>query len=488
VFITAPVLLVILAATAVPVELRPGDYARLTTQIQPLDFAENVIGYVPVGLVLAPMGIGWALLTGTVLSVFAESTQLLMLYRDPSVMDVLANLIGTALGVTAASLWGRRRLALTVTRRTSWIATATTLILSSGVWLSSGTDFNARGASLPGTLEGRWRLQHSQGRTAPDSSGQGHDGRFGAEPSQTSGPGGGGTWFDARVQYVEVDSSTPFRLVGSMTIAAWIYPTSDPGGDAAIVSMLRSRAGRPNGYQLDTSVDRGPRMAGLKLADACGNDMARYGATPLEFNKWYHVAAVYDADRRTMDMYLNGRLDNGFLLGEVTARQRTSRIALTIGKRSDRDNDSFAGAIGDVQIYSRALTASEIEQVVQGHAVAADSAAKEAERPRVPSSELYAVPGSGCTWSSEIEDVRVPGAVALIGVLAALAFAGWSPAARPASWMLVSAIAGGLVALSASSSLPVISRWLFPVLAAAAGASVALSVERVEPAPVEAAR
>ena len=45
--------------------------------------------------------------------------------------------------------------------------------------------------------------------------------------------------------------------------------------------------------------------------------MARYGATPLVIGAWYHVrAGVYDAEARTLDVYLNGVLDDGFLVGD----------------------------------------------------------------------------------------------------------------------------------------------------------------------------
>ncbi len=95
-----------------------------------------------------------------------------------------------------------------------------------------------------------------------------------------------------------------------MTITAWIYSISFPRDDAAIVSNTPS-------YQLDTTVDTGPRTIGFKLGDPCENLMARYGSTELVRNTWYHVAGVYDADARTLDVYLNGRLDNGPLQGTV---------------------------------------------------------------------------------------------------------------------------------------------------------------------------
>jgi hypothetical protein len=73
--------------------------------------------------------------------------------------------------------------------------------------------------------------------------------------------------------------------------------------------------------------------------------MARYGATPLVVDTWYHVTGVYDAEAQTLDVYLNGELDNGSLLGSVTATQRSSRGALYVGRRSRPAGFEFAGII-----------------------------------------------------------------------------------------------------------------------------------------------
>ena len=52
--------------------------------------------------------------------------------------------------------------------------------------------------------------------------------------------------------------------------------------------------------------------------------MFRYGATTMQAGNWYHIAGVYNATARTMDVYLNGQLDNGALVGTVTASQQNS--------------------------------------------------------------------------------------------------------------------------------------------------------------------
>ena len=61
-------------------------------------------------------------------------------------------------------------------------------------------------------------------------------------------------------------------------------------------------------------------------------------------SRWYHVAGVYDAEARTLDVYLNGELDNGILVGTATGTQRSSRSAVYIGRRSDLEGFEFAGS------------------------------------------------------------------------------------------------------------------------------------------------
>ena len=69
-----------------------------------------------------------------------------------------------------------------------------------------------------------------------------------------------------------------------------------------------------------------------------------------------------------MDVYLNGELDNGVLVGPVMGMQKPSRKNVYIGRRSDTDglirrrsdSDRFTGDIDDVRIYSLPLTKTEI--------------------------------------------------------------------------------------------------------------------------------
>jgi hypothetical protein len=79
-------------------------------------------------------------------------------------------------------------------------------------------------------------------------------------------------------------------------------------------------------------------------------------------NTWYHVAGVYDATNRTMNVYLNGQLNNGALVGTIPAAQPNSNQNVNVGQRPGSPGTfNFEGMLDDVRIYNRALSALEIQ-------------------------------------------------------------------------------------------------------------------------------
>jgi hypothetical protein len=468
--------MMVLAATAIPVELRPLRYATLSFNILVSDVLANVAGYVPVGIVLGGLGPLRTVIAASLLSTFAETGQLVMMHRSSSPIDVVSNVIGAILGTVICARWGIRSPGFRLNRWKAVVAAILAFLLGLAALATSNGAVNARGATSPGTLEAYWKLDESRGRVALDSSGHGLHGKFNNEPTRVAGAQGGVVTLDGATDSIDFGHPPALRLFGSMTISAWINPTSFPVDDAAIVSHLNNSFG----YQLDTTVDRGLRTIGFKLADACGNLMARYGATPLIADRWYHVAGVYDAEAQTLNVYLNGELDNGFLLGSVTSRQRSSRAAVYVGRRSDLKGFEFAGSIGDVRIYSLALTKAEIASDMHGADINA-LAAQGATRSAVDSSLASGLPkdlDSPCLGSSHYEDARIPGMAAALGVLVAVACVGLWPSARSLLCLVVSLTAGLLLLPATASTLPSFNLWMIPLLSLVGGASVAVSVSR----------
>src|SRR5262249_49635612 len=144
--------------------------------------------------------------------------------------------------------------------------------------------------------------------------------------------------------YVDLGNPASLQLTGSMTVSAWINSAAYPGDDAAIVSKRDSTGG----YQLDTTVDGGPRTIGFQLTNpSTGATMKRLGATTLQLNQWYFVTGVYDAQAQTINVYLNGVLDNGTLTGTVSATQQASTLNVNIGRRPIAGGYVFTGTIDE---------------------------------------------------------------------------------------------------------------------------------------------
>jgi hypothetical protein len=470
----APVIFLVLSAIAIPIELLPpGHHSTVDWGVDVSHAFVNVLGFVPVGLVLGECGVLRAIAAAALMSSLSEAGQLVMLYRDASVSDFITNVMGAFLGAVVSAHWKIRSPALKINRWRASVAAVVAFALVAQVWFEKGPAVSARGTTSPGTLEAQWKLDEIGGRVAFDSSGHGINGRFSTEPERLPGARGTSVVFDGKKEYIDVGRSTALRLAGSMTITAWIDSSSFPYDDAAIVSQLHDDFG----YQLDTTIDKGPRTIGFKLSNACGHLMARYGATPLVLSAWYHVAGVYDAPRRTLDVYLNGKLDNGPLIGPVTSTQHSSRWPAYIGRRSDSEGFGFAGLIRDVRIYSFALTNDEIVDVMRGGSVndvAADRAVAgtESNTSKAGRATQQSPP---CVVISEAGDQWIPVMAASSGVLVAVACIGLWPSASSLLHVFSSLATGLLLLPAIIPDVPSFNLWLIPMVSLAGGVSVVVS-------------
>jgi VanZ family protein len=466
-----PVLVMVLAATAIPIALRPPQPPEwLPLSLDAYDVLANIAGFVPVGIVLAALGPLRAVTVAALLSLLAEVSQLVMLYRSPSLVDVATNVLGAILGVILAVRYDLKPEFIA----TRWIGTgaaALSALLILGTWMMFGD--GSRGATTPGSgaLEAHWTFDESSGLVALDASGHGLNGKYNDAPKKVAGPLGNAVRFDGTADYIGLGSPTSLRLTGSLTIGAWIKSTAFPLDDAVIVSNRFKKIG----FQLDTTVDEGPRTIGFKLTSPCGVTMARYGATPLALDTWYYVTGVYNAQAKTMDVYLNGELDNGVLVGPVMGMQKASRSEVYIGRRSDADR--FTGEIDDLRIYSLPLTQAEIAADMKdfAHSPPLRRAAR-SDHNRAPTSPAYG--NEACPESPYPEDEKIPSAAVVLGVLVAIACAGLFPSGAPFA-CLIASLAAGVLFASAASTLPMLTRWMMPLLSLAGGLSVGLTMRRV---------
>jgi hypothetical protein len=189
-----------------------------------------------------------------------------------------------------------------------------------------------------------------------DSSGSGITGQIQGAKWTASGKYGSALSFDGNSSYVDLGSPAVLsQSTGSMTWTAWVYPAGTPPDDGQIVALSDDNSG----WQLKTTPDTGPRTFGIAISEGGSSHTQRYSNTVISLNKWYHVAGVYNAGAQTLDIYVNGILDDGVLVGIVPSSQVVPAIDATIGMRSG--GYYFNGVIDNLRIYNRALSASEIQ-------------------------------------------------------------------------------------------------------------------------------
>ena len=273
--------------------------------------------------------------------------------------------------------------------------------------LSAYSNFASATTATAGGPVAAYAFSEAAGTTTSDASGNGNTGTLNGATRTTSGQFGSAVVVNGAGAYVDLGNGPTLQLTGSMTISAWIRPAAFPVDDAAVVSK---RASGELGFQLDATVDTGPRTIGFKLTNASGANMFRYGGTVLQANQWYHISGVYDATARTLDVYLNGVLDNGTLLGTVTSTQQNSPLNVNVGRRPGVSGFAFNGAIDEVRIYNRALSPTEI-QADMGTAVGGGSPL-DTIAPSAPGTLSATASGSSqvnLAWGAATDNVGVSG-------------------------------------------------------------------------------
>jgi len=208
---------------------------------------------------------------------------------------------------------------------------------------------------LPGAgLVAAYAFNEGTGTAVGDASGNGLTGTIAGATWTTAGRYGNALSFNGTSSYVNLGNPTGLQLTGSATWSAWVFATTNPPDDGQIIAKSSGA-----GWQLKTSPDTGPHTFAVGVSASSTSITQRYSTTVRSLNTWYHVAGVYNAAARTLDIYVNGVLDNGQLRGTVPASQYNSPQNVNIGRRSG--GFYFPGRIDEVRIYNRALTQGEIQ-------------------------------------------------------------------------------------------------------------------------------
>jgi hypothetical protein len=214
-------------------------------------------------------------------------------------------------------------------------------------------------------LVGRWKLDESSGTTAFDSSLMGKNGTY------TNGVtlGGSGPYssnkaaqFDGNNDYVNLPTYTT-DFSGGYTISVWGRPTNS-GYWARFADFGR-------GEDLDNFFFG--RQASTSTLESTIHDGSlgwRYPITEANAivnNSWKHYTVTVDSEGKAK-LYVDAEVVEGEPPSDVTigVPSNVTRTSNFIARSNWGVDDYFQGKMHDLQLYNRALSASEVQEIMLG--------------------------------------------------------------------------------------------------------------------------
>ncbi|MBP8258405.1 MAG: LamG domain-containing protein [Verrucomicrobia bacterium] len=144
----------------------------------------------------------------------------------------------------------------------------------------------------------------------------------------------------------------PSLLPSALTIAVWIYPTTYDANRILEKGGYRVTGGY--GLEFNPFGNRRVRFVIWNTVPVVVDS-----DEPIPINSWTHVAGTFDGS--TMKLYVNG-VEQG---GSQPAWMSGNLAPLCLGRASAANDLPFLGALDEVMLFHRALTAEEIAAIAQ---------------------------------------------------------------------------------------------------------------------------
>ncbi len=235
---------------------------------------------------------------------------------------------------------------------------------------NSAGDANATGAGPVTTfptyaetgLVAYWNMDELSGSIAHDVTGNGHNGSttqeayFGQDAYINGAIYFHGTGEAPSQVIVTNKADMQFAATGSYTVAAWVkatYPNPNAPTEEAVFAKSRDQG---NYYGIWFSADQhwiGRGFNGTSAVDIVDSDTSPVGT-------WTHVALVQDGVAKTRQLYVNG-----VLKASGTALAADGAGDLWMAQQNITGTvEAMQGDLDEVRLYSRALTAGQITDVM----------------------------------------------------------------------------------------------------------------------------
>ncbi|WP_307796981.1 LamG-like jellyroll fold domain-containing protein [Actinomadura barringtoniae] len=194
-------------------------------------------------------------------------------------------------------------------------------------------------------------FDEGSGTTAKDVAGP-HDATLVNGPQWTTGHNAGGLQFNGSDQYADAGAAI-LDTTGNYSVSAWVKLDKLRSFGTAV-----SQDGTNNSafyLQYSGPDDRFAfSFAGLRALSS----------SPPETGHWYHLTGVRDAVNGTLTLYVDGK-QSGASAAACLGDPSTGHTVIGRGKYGGNPVDYWPGALDQVHLYDRALSAAEVSALYE---------------------------------------------------------------------------------------------------------------------------
>ncbi len=223
---------------------------------------------------------------------------------------------------------------------------------------ASGDAMPRRQSAIPSGLVGYWKLDEGSGVVAGDSSGGGHDGTLMGGTVWIAGRFGNAVGLDGSTGYIRVPRHGAFESPG-ISISLWMVALAPTGSWANLVRKAWQNDWAPSftswGLQLNP-IGTDPTVVAFNTGYSGGVDVLSSPTGTIAPGRSTHLVAVYQQGRK--EIYVNGSLVASNTSSASILYDTTATGDLYFGQ-SGAPGEFFYGGLDEIQIYDRALSASE---------------------------------------------------------------------------------------------------------------------------------
>lgn len=184
------------------------------------------------------------------------------------------------------------------------------------------------------------------------------------DPEFVAGQFGNALMFDAVNDHVVVTSHETLDITDNITVSVWAKP------GANLTADWRTLVGKSPASvlgQLTFSYDMRTLNSGvLQFSLNLGGTWQSVNGPTLVPDTWYHITGTYDGQE--MILYVDGEpIGTTQTTGEINVTPDPVCIGNIVSATGTVSNEYWSGVLDEVLLYNEALTAAQIQQIVQGN-------------------------------------------------------------------------------------------------------------------------